>query len=244
MKAGWRKWTAVTVFICFMAAGICHGRVFLRGGRSSAGSGAGVSGERLAYSSSVVINGGAGALQVYGSGEDFGTAVRRIRAEEFAGKEKDLLVGKSLACGIRTANSKVIRVLLSPTDHGCAIFRIEQAEMEFQKSRGTQSPGLDGKTPVYPGSVHVFSLKNDDTRTSIEVCSSFDAPGSINEFFRSTLDREGWKPSAATIGEAPGMSLFRRGRNLCCFVVAQQADERVSMIVVLHKEMSKAEQSE
>lgn len=240
MRAG-RKYTlAAAILAVVAAAGLSHGRVYLR-----TGGGSGL--ESLVYSAAVTINGGKGDLRVFKTVESFDEAVDRLRETEFAENPDALAAGDGMAFGMRTGDGKVARILVASTGTGCAIFRIEQTDSEYGLAKKGPPADRQDRIPVFPGSTRVFSMDNHDTRTAIEVSSSAASPEAIGAALREQLERDGWKnavfPRGAGPG-APGMPVYMKDRNICCFVVAQAEGEQVSMITVLHKEMNKAERNE
>lgn len=226
----------------------CRGDVYLRGNGTAGPAGA-AGPDRVGYAASVGVNGGKGKLQVLGFDGDFDTAVAALRTTLFAGRENHLKAGEGMAFGIVRTENSVVRVLVTKAGETCTMFRLEQSPAEFADSLRRAASPETASLPVYPGSVPLFSGENTGTDSVVEVSRVNADPSTAWSFMDSGMRKAGWTPMAGqerqSSPDGGGMSLYVRGKEVCCVLVRQRAGGAESLVgVMLHQRKNRNGENE
>jgi len=197
---------------------------------------------RIAYATSVDINGGKGEMKISGVDAAFDTVVERLRVTVFAGHEKSLAVGDGLAFGFVRNNDVVVRILATEIGNRCVVFRLEQTPAEFSRSRKPSTSRILGSLPAFPGSITVLSAGDSDRGTAMEISRANSDPGTIHAYIGSGLRRDGWiqVPGATSSPAGVAAAVYARGKEICCVLVrkraASESESLISMVIKQNKE--------
>ena len=238
-----RRQAAAVLLLACLAASSAEARVFFRWRKSSVdGDAIRQAGGRTAYEAAIHLNGSTGQLSVY-SFEDGAHRVGRQLSRLFGVDE--LRIGRgSMSIATVHRDGRVHRLVLAPLgeDGPTLLFHVDQSESEY---RGSQTPShfspVQGLEP-YPGSVPLFSGRDENTSTGLAVSETTAAPLGVHRFYQSRLTANGWFPALpdAPRGADSGRPLFGfylKGNALCCVYVGTDHASGASRITVLHRKM-------
>lgn len=192
------------------------------------------------YRASVRVNAGRAEIGVVRSGEALGPTAAHVR-QALTPAGGILIAGSRLAFGAASSGGRIVRTLiLAPDDEGsCAVFVIDQSRDDFEQAKAAPTGHMLPSVPEYPGAHVVSFIKNEDTRTAIQVATAPAAPAAALQFYESALARGGW---SAPLGSRPAgerdWALFLRGRDICAVLVAPSDRPAECRITVLQKDSS------
>ncbi len=234
MKAR-RTYRLLIVLLIAASAVVCYGKVFRRIGGYRGAMPAGRLKTSTAYRSDIQINDGQATLQVLGWNDNLDTVVPILRETWFSDKDAQLVRNAAGAFGVVCVDDTIMRLLVSEIDGSCIALRIEQSTDEFDRS--SRAPARHRLTS-YPNSTPVFFMKNEDTRTAIELSNAYCDPDAAYDALDSSMTEEGWLSPFPLQGAIQRrMNVYLRNKELCLvFAGGSQANGR-STVVVLHKTM-------
>jgi hypothetical protein len=231
-----RRGLILTMLGLLLGVAVCHGRVFLHWNAASQSTRAMENAVgRIAYESSVTVNGGKGQLTVF-SFEKSMTEVVRELSRLFNINNFNLSDGTMAMASIE-ADDRVSKLLaLNLGKEGqTLVLKFEQSARDAKVSMESPMQHLMKAVPGYPGSRSVFYAKDDNTEMSMEMSSAQENESTIRDFYDSSLKGSGWEPALPVRTENAGLAVFRKGQEICCVFVDAADSSGNSTITVLHK---------
>jgi hypothetical protein len=186
-----------------------HADVFMRLGRGAQA--LEQLGGTLLHRAEVRINGQPGKLAVYGFDSSPASLAPDLR------KALPLPeLGAAAALATHVENGQAITLLLLPGagSRSSVAILIEQSAESYRKTR--TAPAEWPGSLAYPGASLLFSAENEQTRTTLAVATTADAPEAAASRMDAVLTGGGWSrvpPLAATAG----LTLYVRGSRICAF---------------------------
>jgi len=225
--------------IATLAATVGHGRVFIRWqGRSDVVGNLRRLGGRLAYETTIRINGGDGQLSVLSFDDALDTATDQIhrilslpkRAGGSGGSSLHLIQGD-------TTTTRLLLLRMEEAGNTLAII-IEQSNADFAASETPTSEHQLKAIPPYPGSSPVFFAEDADTKLRVAVSETLAHGDSVRQFYDRELKARGWMPAlkGAENGNL-GLPLYIRRSQLCCLSISPARNSTAQRVTVLHKEL-------
>lgn len=141
-----------------------------------------------------------------------------------------------MSWGLVYSKGVVTRFLLvdNATRGDIAVYKIDQKESEFNKSRPKGQKHLLTSVPQYPGSQPTYYTYDAGTKTALEISRSRASAHSVAEHLSAKLEGKGWKSSGA---ETSGMKIYMKGRNTV-YLGVTTSDANESIITRVHKKSS------
>ncbi|MEI8243886.1 MAG: hypothetical protein WCI17_11505 [bacterium] len=178
----------------------------------------------------VKINGHPGKLVVYG----FDTAASQLAPDlRKALPMPELGPGKTMATHVAGGQSATLLLLPGSGPRNCVAILIEQTADAHRKTKDAPAEWPGGL--AYPEAALLFSAENVQTRTTLAVATTADAPEAASGRMDAVLSGAGWArmpPLAAT----PGLTLYAQGSRICAFsATAGDAPGGKTRITVLQR---------
>lgn len=231
LGTGVRK-SIVLIIVCFIAVA-ANARVFLSWG--SAGQADRVfegKGGTISYKGKMNINGKDGHVTIFRFNDSLPDVMRMIKTSfntsefNYAGGTMGLAAFKS-----SSLLTKLVAVRLNDTS---LVFKIDQPL--DSASRGAPTEHLMKEIQPFPSSVPVFYAKDENTNVSLAVSKSTASSGSIREFYRTSMESEGWyNPLPPTETGNEGMVMYIKDNQTACVMVNANDSNGETRITLLHK---------
>jgi hypothetical protein len=215
-----------------------YGRVFFRWRAGTAGVHSLVArGARVAYDTTVRLNGADGRLTVLDFRVPSAEVVRELR-RVFPALACPASGGTLCHASVSTErHSFRFTVVELPAYGRTAVFALEQTAAQFGASRRAPPRHELEAVPAYPGSDPLFSAADRRGGLGIAVSRVPDGPETVHAFFDSALSRDGWRPAFPSRGAAGSpLGLYVRGREVCCVLVEASPDAPANRLTLLHKQ--------
>lgn len=236
---------------------VCDARVFLRwGSRAQSTMAIEASGGKMAYETSVVVNGGKGQLTVFSFDRAISEVIRQL--SKIFNTDNFNYCRKTMGYALIDSGDTVLRLIVISLDdyRQTLVFKIEQSASEFKASIKPPDRHLMKTIPGYPGSEPVFFAKDENTRMSMAISKTQSAPAGVCDFFESRLISSGWRPALVAgsalhhnktasgtgmegISDAlrgSGMAIYLKGMEICCVLVDSSEVTGENRITILHKQ--------
>jgi hypothetical protein len=204
-----RSAVALGLFVALAGPMNLHAEVFMRLGRGALALEQ-LGGTRL-HSTDVRINGQPGRLAAYGFDAAAAVLAPDLRK---ALPMPELGAGKSMATHVTSGQSTTLLLLPGSGPRNCVAILIEQTAEAHRKTKAAPAEWPGGL--AYPEAVLLFSAENVQTRTTLAVATTADAPEAASGRMETVLAGAGWvrmPPLAAT----PGLTLYAQGSRICAF---------------------------
>lgn len=211
----------------------CDARVFHRWGSASNSDHALESaGGKSIYATTLSLNGGKGSLTVF----SFDISIRQA-ISKISSLFKDVSMkfeGGTMAFGLAHTGKIYLRFLVLQLDAGsnALVFKMEQSEEEYEKSKKPPEKHLLEQAPEYPGSKPVFFARNDDTGLGIGVAETPADAGEIRRFYGARLAAAGWEKAIRGITDT---DIYLKEQSVCYVMVTPASSNNVNRITLLHK---------
>ena len=140
--------------------------------------------------------------------------------------------GASLATHVENGKSTTLLLLPGTTPRNCVVMLIEQSADAHRKSRATSGEWPGGL--AYPGATLLFSAELSQTRTSLAVATTPDAPEMAASRMDLVLAGGGWARTTP-LPATPGLTLYARGNRICAFRAAPDGPAGQTRITVLQR---------
>ena len=232
----WLPWLLATLLLAPVAA---SARVFERwGARSDDPARALMVGEHPAYTTTMKINGGACALEVYQVEGTPPQVLERLTAGYRAlGAQVFCVSGAQLGWGMVLDGGRVVRLLVSNVGrHNTSmLFRMEQTEQEFARSQQVPAHPLPSEVPLYPGLRWTQAIENEATDSTTATATVGAVPAAVLRYYAETLPAAGWKPGLGQRDQAT--SLFVRGSELLAVDANSTGVRGQTVVIFLHKRL-------
>jgi hypothetical protein len=209
------------------AAAAAHADVFMRLGRGAQA--LEQLGGTLLHRSEMRVNGQPGKIAVYGfpsSPEAMAPDLRK--ALDLPG----LVRGAAMVTQEAGGQATTLLLLPGANAQSSMVLLIEQTAEARRKAQGAAAEWPGGL--AYPGATPTFSAELAETRTSIAIATTTDAPAAAAGRMDAVLARAGWTrvtPPAA----ASGLVFYSRGNRICAFSAIPDDAEGKTRITVLQR---------
>lgn len=211
--AGIRKRILLACMLSVMLAAVAsEAKVYLRWGVADniARFVAGIGG-KLAYQADMTVNGRAASISVYGLPASSRAWANSVR---------------SISFNARGAFTSLTGLTVS------------DSPLLFQYQRRTE--GARQETPFllphFPQSSQTFSAHDKQADMSINILRAHAAPAQVREFYRGSMQADGWHmPLAANETLPEGMIVFIREQEVACIGIEQVNQNTETRITLLHK---------
>jgi hypothetical protein len=199
-------------------------------------------GGRMAYESTVQVNGGEGQLEVF----HFAKGVDEVTAEliRALGQRASVSRAGSMVLVTIREHGRVIRFLVLRVSSRVEtlVFKLDQTASQFESSREPPAEHLVKAVPSYPGSTPEFFVEDTRRGTGLAVATAPVSPHAVHAHFARELPAAGWRPllpvSPADPETDPPMTIFQRDQDLCSVLVTAADAPGSARITVLHKRQS------
>ena len=213
---------------CAWPAATAQADVFMRLGRGAQA--LEQLGGTLLQSSDVRINGQPGKISVYG----FESAPAALAPDIRKALPLPELGNSDASLATHVEKGQASTLLLLPGDgpRSSVAILIEQSAEAYRKTRAAPAEWPGGL--AYPGATLLFSAETVQTRTTLAVATTADAPDAASKRMESVLTGGGWtraSPQAAT----PGLTLYARGNRICAFSAMPDSAGGKTRITVLQR---------
>lgn len=195
-------------------------------------------GEQAAYHTTMAINGGAGALEVYAcEGSPAQIFEKLIPAYQTLGGQAFCVSGEKLGWGIVLLDGRVIRLLVANTGrhNTSTLFRIEQSEADFLRSQQPPPAALPPDVPVYPGSRWTQAIHNDAANSTVATATVGADPNTVLRYYAEEMPRAGWQAGLGPRDTVSG--IYLRGREMLVVSANSTGVRGQTVVILLHKQL-------
>ena len=219
---------ALGLLLLLLPATIARADVYMRLGRGTQAMEQ--LGGTLLQSSEVRINGQPGRLSVFGFDASPASLAPDLRKALPLPELNPTRA--SMATHIENGQATTLLLLPGAGPRSCVAILIEQSAEAHQKSRATPAewPG----SIAYPGCTPFFSAEYAQTRTTLAVADTADAPDAATRRMDALLTGDGWARLPQQT-DASGMKLYTRGSRICLFSATTPEDGGQTRITVLQR---------
>ena len=144
--------------------------------------------------------------------------------------------GESLGAGVASEAGKTVRLVTLAPDPEAPVLMVavSQSDAEARTSRtGGVSHQLDD-VPAPPGATILITLKNAESRTTLERLTSRMSRESVTRFYEGAMVQKGWSRTFRTAAR-PGLTVYVKGADLCCVRIRESDSDGESAVTLLHK---------
>jgi hypothetical protein len=195
-------------------------------------------GEQPAYSAPMKLNNGAGEMEVFMcEGSPSKILERLVTAYQALGGQVFCVSGGKLGWGLVLLDGKLIRLLVANTGqrNSSTVFRIEQTESEFARSRQVPARPLPGDVPVFPGSRWTQAIRNEAARSTVATATVGADANTVLRYYADVLPRAGWVAGLDPRDQASG--LYTRGAELLLVNANSTGVRGQTVVILLHKKL-------
>ena len=189
---------------------------------------------RCAYAATLQVNGTPAFVAVTAVDGTVRDLAERLAAAATPGAASRYVTGEGMGVGRVTAGDRTTSVLaLTPgrEDRTLAV-TVEQSVADQRSARDAAlAVGATG-IPALPGSTLTCTMRNDDTRTALEVRRATVAPSAAAAYYDATLRRDGWMRLMPQSPEGNGLLVYMKDADVCC-VQVRMTDPRGECQVTL-----------
>ena len=192
---------------------------------------------RTAYQADIRVNGGSGRLTVIHCDAPLDLAMARLARLRDEGAPILAWQGEQLGFAMGFAENRVWRSLaLAGSRPGTSLFFLfDQSRAAYAASLQATGRAAPEDIPRFPGAAPVWSMANEDTRTSLRSSACDRPPDSVIAYFNDALTAAGWQRLTGTAPGGAGLLLLRREKRLCVVSADVDPDTGTTRITVLHK---------
>lgn len=169
-------------------------------------------GGALLHRADVRVNGQPGKLAVYGFDSAPASLVPDLR--KALPLPELSTAGATMATHIANGQATTLLLLPGAGPRSSVAILIEQSSAAYRKSQTT--PAEWPNHLAYPEATLLFTAENEQTRTSLAVATTLDAPEAAASRMDAVLTGAGWSrmlPLAST----PSLTIYSRGNRICAF---------------------------
>ncbi|WP_343526258.1 hypothetical protein [Sphingomonas sp.] len=138
------------------------------------------------------------------------------------------------ACGSSEKSATVAgATFTSDESKGTSSITTEQGTIRVADGTDATKVVMPGYAPVYPGAsvTGVVETENNGRKLKMVTLSSADPVAKVVEFYKGTLNKEGWKlPSSLISGETGMISGQKDGKEVS-IVVSREDDGKTNMVI-------------
>ncbi len=189
---------------------------------------------RVLYEAEVRVDGRPAHVSVLnapGSPEEWGSRIRAFAG----GRSLRYASGSSIGFADLREGGHTLRMLKLPAGKEGVAVAISTRATAGKPDR--DEGGLAEGLPVYREATIRRVMRNEDTRTTMQISGTTDSPAAALAFYRAALARDGWRPVAPLPRGTAGAGLagFSRGADLCWILCRRAESGGETRITLLHK---------
>ncbi len=215
-----------------------HARVFQRwDSRDNVAENLQKLGGKVAYTSSVKINGGEGKLTVLSIDDANAQTLAKIQTIfDLSGTPSP---GSTAIYTIHSEHNVVRLVIINlPEAERLLAITIEQSKNAFNSSKQRPIKHLMKSIPPYPGSTPTFFAEDSNTEMQLAVSETTAVREAVWEFYRGKLEADGWTQTLSSeFGHAGTMPFYIRHGEIFCLFVSEGDKPGQQRIAMLHKKL-------
>lgn len=190
-----------------------------------------------AYETTLQINGGQALVSVAAVDGDVRALADKLAAAVVPGAVSHFVAGDEGGGGRATGAGRRAAILALSPGRGDRTLAVTVEQADADRARSGDLARIEGTTGIagLPGSSLTCAMRNDDTRTALEVRRATVAPSTAAAYYDATLRRDGWSRLLPEGSGGGGLQVYMKGADVCCVQVRLTDPRGECQVTVVRK---------